>query len=565
MSDIGSLRAELSRQERINSELRSELNELYTGVSNAQNEMNRFRDHVNDTLQNSTQKIVNSHENIIRAYEIQGEIDKLYVRFKNMELANKKIRECNNKKYYEFANYQTVRKIVQGIMDNMNVNMVSDKVIYKSIEKQHLQTPDYWLTCALLSIMGWKNDDKPLADRAMERAIRLDKKNSCIFYMLFNIRVHREEAALKWFSLYQECELKGSDERTFLLLFSMLSKTLDNQIDENTRAEIFGFINKVIAVNARAEGFREEAVIDIIEHHLESMKLEDQLELNLLKKCCDDYAKIAETVALAQNNIQILQFILDVSNVSETERNEFLSGFIDEEIEKPNNVETDVYEEIKYNELIIACGGDMERAKELYATEKTRAENDLNLIEEMIRWVYDGISTEISGQIRKNMFVLTSALQTKAAEKYADDYRKRVTANHPVTLGEYQTTADFNNLQGEKQKAAAYYNQQRDEELGAVKNSKALIGVLVAALGVAGIYFIGPGALFVTLAGVCIAGGILFSNSRRRKQIINTCDRTISIKQEQLERLFDEYRKMMEIYEEYDSYFVRIQEALKQF
>ena len=154
MSDISSLQAELSRQQRINAELRSELNEIYMGVSQAQNEMSSFRNHVCGTLENSTNMIMNSHDRCVRTYEVQGEIDRLYECFKRMELANKKIRECNNKKYYDFGNYRTVRKLVQGMMDNMNVSMVSDEVIYKSVERQHLQTPDYWLTCVLISVMA---------------------------------------------------------------------------------------------------------------------------------------------------------------------------------------------------------------------------------------------------------------------------------------------------------------------------------------------------------------------------------------------------------------------------
>ena len=49
MSDIASLRAELSRQQRINSELRSELWELASGISAAENEMSNFRNHVTGT------------------------------------------------------------------------------------------------------------------------------------------------------------------------------------------------------------------------------------------------------------------------------------------------------------------------------------------------------------------------------------------------------------------------------------------------------------------------------------------------------------------------------------
>ena len=304
MSNINELRAELSRQERINKELNAELWEIQNGVNNAAQSLINFRNYVVTTMNEGKRAIDNAHGKILDAYEVQGEIDQLYVRFKQMELANKKIRECNNKKYYEFGNYRTVRKIVQGIMDNMNVQMVSDETIYKSVEKQHLKTPDYWLTCVLLSIMAWKNDDRDLADRAVDRAIHLDKKNSSIFYMLFNIRMKREEAALKWFSIYQECDLKGSDEETFLMLFSLLSKTIEEQVDDHTKYEIYSFINKVIAVSAQAEGFRESDIIDLIEQNLRALSPGYTLQLNLLQKCCDDFQKISDMVMLAQNNIQ---------------------------------------------------------------------------------------------------------------------------------------------------------------------------------------------------------------------------------------------------------------------
>lgn len=565
MSDINSLRAQLREQENLNRELREELNMLILGVNQAENEMSRFRNYVTDAVQASDRKIMSSHEKVIRAYEIQGEIDKLYVRFKNMELANKKIRECNNKKYYEFGNYRTVRKIVQGIMDNMNVNMVSDGIIYKSVEKQHLQTPDYWLTCVLLSIVAWKNDDKMLAERAMERALILDKKNSAIFYMLFNIRIGREETALKWFEVYQECELKGSDERTFLLLFSLLSKTLDNLIDERAKYEIYSFINKVIAMNAKAEGFSEEVIVQMIESKLEKMCQEDILEFTLLKKCCDDYNQIARTVILAQNNVNILQFILDVGNVSEVEKNEYLSSFIDEQIGNPNDAEISVYDEIRYNEIIIACGGEMERAEKIYQEEQEKKKKDLNLIAEMIHWVYDGVAKSVGGQVRKNMFVLTKGLQTKAVETYAEDYRKRVTAKHPITLGEYKTTADFTNLSGEKNKIEAFYNEQKMAELSNIKNTYLIVGIVLAVLGIAGFFYLGPIALALTGIGIVLSVGGAILNSRSKKQIEETCLRNISGKQSLMTELFEEYSKMIKIYEEYDAYYERIENALKEF
>lgn len=181
MSDISALRARLSEEEARNRELRGELAELGAGVANAGRRMSEYNTRVRQTMHESANRINSSHENIIKSHELQLEINQMYVRFKNMEMANKKIRACNNKKYYEFANYTTIRKIVQGMLDNLNLHMISDEIIYKSIEKEHLKTPDYWLTSVLLSIMAWKNDDKALADRAVAISVKLDKRTAQFF------------------------------------------------------------------------------------------------------------------------------------------------------------------------------------------------------------------------------------------------------------------------------------------------------------------------------------------------------------------------------------------------
>ena len=253
---IASLEAELSRQQSINYELRSELNTIASGVNRAYERLENERSKIANALDHSNNMLEQSKSKMAMALETQYEIESLYVRFKAMELANKQIRACNNKKYYEFGNYRTVRKIVQGLMDNLDMNLVSEQIIYKTVEKEHLKTPDYWLTCVLLSVMAWQTDDKYLADRAMAIALQLDKKDSAIFYMLFNLRMDRESAALKWFEQYQQCELKGSDQKTFLLLFSLISRTLNasDEISQAAKGEIRDYIDRIIRQTISSEG-----------------------------------------------------------------------------------------------------------------------------------------------------------------------------------------------------------------------------------------------------------------------------------------------------------------------
>ena len=133
MSDISSLEAELSRQRSINQQLRSELSTIEYGVSRAHSRLEDFNNKICNALENGRNNLNASASKLNAAVETQAEIEQLYKRFKAMELANKRIRDCNNKKFYDFANYTKVRKLVQGLMDNLDMNMASDLVIYKSV------------------------------------------------------------------------------------------------------------------------------------------------------------------------------------------------------------------------------------------------------------------------------------------------------------------------------------------------------------------------------------------------------------------------------------------------
>ena len=430
-----------------------------------------------------------------------------------------------------------------------------------------MKTPDYWLTSVLLSIMAWKNDDKSLAERATEISIKLDKKDSAIFYMLFNIRMGREEAALKWFMLYQECELKGSDQKTFLMLFSLLSKTINDNVEDKIKFEIIDFINRVITMNAQAEGYDEEAILNNIDHYLTRMKGTDELKTTMLKRCLTDYADMADILVCARNNMNILQFIMDVSNVTELEKNTYLEQFINDEIAKPNDVEVSVYDEIEYNELVIACNGDMQLTEAIYTERQEKRRKELNLISEMIEWIYARNSEEsINGQVRKNMFTLTENLQRKAVERYTEHYRSRQKDTHPAVLGDYSTEIDFTNREGERQKITSHYEAERDAQLSQIKLIIAIVGAIIGACGIGlAIYMMNPLCLLVSAGGAALVAYNVISNKMQRKHINETCLLNIKNKNDIIDGLFSEYEVYKRELAEYDSYYEKVLEAFDQF
>lgn len=557
-SQLNDLQSQLRQAERVNAELRSELSTIERGVSRAHKDLEDYNGKIRGTLENCNGTMRSSHQRVIDAIEVQGEIEKMYVRFKQVELANKKIRAANNKKYYDFANYRTVRKIVQGIMDNLDVNMVSDKTITKSVEVQHLQTPDYWLTCVLISVMAWKNDDKELADRAIARAIKLDKKDSAIFYMLFNLRMGRDDVALKWFYTYQECDLKGSDQRTFLMLFSLVSRTLADNVDDSTKNEIFAFIKKVIDANMKVSGYSEADIVAQIRRYINRMRPSDQLEYSYLRKYCTEFDGMSAIMMQAKNNINILEFILSTVNVPVEQKNTFLKGYIDELIATPNQAEKDVYDEIAYNELVIQYEGEVETAKEVFTVEQTKKTNDLNLIAEMIDWIYERDFQDVNGQIRLNMFTLTKAMQEQAVDEHVEDYRSRRKVNYSVTIGEYSTEVNFKREDEEYSKVSSYFTGVRNQAIAGIKNWKAFIGFGVGAAAAVGAFFAGFWLFAVALIGVGYGAGVLISNKSQINQLERKCAESIKSTSDILQQLFAEFNKYQTELDEYDGYYERI-------
>jgi hypothetical protein len=561
-SRVSSLGAELAGIELQNQAIRNEIAGVVSDIVRNNSVLLNYNDKIRNSLDTAATTLNESINKALDAFEVQGEIDHIYSQYKRIELANKRIRALNNKKYYEFNNYRTVRKLVQGIMDNLNLNMVSDEVIYKSIEKQHLKTPDYWLTCALLSIMAWNNDDKLLADKAIERAVGLDKKNSSIFYMIFNIRMGREEAAAKWFMLYQQCDLTGSDESTFLMLFSLISKTLTLNVDDKTAGEVKDFINRMMLKNAEREGYREEEIIGRIQQNLLRLKTSESYDFPGLGKYCKEYDKLLDMLNLAHNNYHILEMIYRIKNVPIDEKNKYLSDFMDELLRKPIPSEQETYDEIEYNELIIRYNGDVDKAKAEITEKKKKSEQEFNLMLTMISWIYDFSLDKVNGQMRLNMFTLMKGFQEKAANNYFSYYRSLHKKDLPVELNNYKADVDFTDSAAELEKINIFYGNQIAVKLGEIKNTYAYLALGAGAANLVAAYFLHP---LLVMAG--IGFGIygvdrIFLNKRKKNNITLKLQGAKRVTQELLLKLFDEYSKLNETYKEMDLIAGKILEEL---
>jgi hypothetical protein len=344
------------------------------------------------------------------------------------------------------------------------------------------------------------------------------------------------------------------------MLFSLVSKTLSDNVDENTKNEVLSFIKKVIDANMKASDYNEDEIVARIKHYFNRMQPSDQIEYSMLRKCCGEFDQLTSTMMQAKNNINILEFILKTSNVPEEQKNASLKDYVDELIASPNQAEKEVYDEIAYNELVIKLEGNVSDAKEQFDAEQTKKANDLNLIAEMIDWIYERESQDVNGQIKLSMFTLTKMLQEKAAESHVEDYRARRKNIYAVTLGEYSTTINFKYEDEEYDKIKKFYAEKKDVELATIKAWPAYIGFGIAVAALIGCFFVGFGLLILTLGGVGYGAFKLLSNKSHVKQCEQKCAESINATNETMSKLFAEFKQYNRELDEYDTYYEQIKD-----
>ena len=282
----------------------------------------------------------------------------------------------------------------------------------------------------------------------------------------------------------------------------------------------------------------------------------------MLRKYCKDFKKFSSVLMQAKANIPILEFLREVIHVPPEQRNTFIKSFIDEIIASANSQEKAVYEEIAYNELIIQMEGDVDKAKEIFGQQKIHDEKEMNLVYEMIEWVYGADKDDVNGQSRLNMFVLTKDLQQEAIQGHIQNYHAVDRQHAQVEINDYQSQVDFSDKQGEIVKIDHYYSGVRDAKLATIKDWPAYIGFAVGAVATVATFFTAPAMLMVTAGGVGYGAVKLLMNKSGRKHAQMQYEESCRLTERVIDVMYTEHARLEEEYASYDAYEAEISREL---
>ena len=135
-------------------------------------------------------------------FQAWNELTVQYFSFKSISTASKNVTQYNDEYFTKFSYYNELRRISLGYVIGLDSNIINSETMRKKVEKAYLQNSEYWLAYAIASVMLWSNNEKESAQRAMSKSLSINYFNSCLFYLLINLRFNRIDAAKKWYVNY---------------------------------------------------------------------------------------------------------------------------------------------------------------------------------------------------------------------------------------------------------------------------------------------------------------------------------------------------------------------------
>lgn len=481
-----------------------------------------------------------------------------YFVFKELSTASKNLTQYNDEYYTKFQFFNELRRITLGYVIGLDSYIISNESLRKKVEKSYLANTDYWLAYAIMSVMLWAENEKTAAQRAMQKALRMDPKKSAVFYMLVNLRFSRNDAASKWYVYYLErTDVNDLGDEWQVLLEAYLSGALGNdpKLEAATAEYYHKMFEQTLAVNAGFDRSVQTRSIEFMSNYLHTT----EMDFPALDLCCPDYAQLKKTLSDFEKFGVVAKYYDDVFNQEPREKqsnNERIENVLYDLINGYDEKEAVVVRNIKYNEAIIAAKGNVSAAQKKYNELYGNVSQKCNSGDMLLKWAFaeDYVETNIS--VKKFSISQLCNDMVEGFKTYSETLKKSVKDSININIDGCSLVCDKNNYDSCSSKLNEFFLKNKLSY--ALKDKLFTIYLLIC---FASLLLLGASALFVHSAAfpvlltlgivVGVLGGFLVWR------------RYVDVSNELNEKYRKALVKLKDIYEEIDVWRNSINSALE--
>ncbi len=412
------------------------------------------------------------------------ELTEQYVTFKSLSSASKKLTQFTDEYNTKFYFYNDLRRITLGYVIGLDSQFVSSETMRKKVEKAYLQNTDYWLAYAISSVMLWASNEKEAASRAMSKSLSVNYFNSCLFYLLINLRFNRIDAAKKWFVNYLDRVDTNDlgDEWQYLLQAYLFGAFGADPAFQQIVSDCFK--NMMAQVEVSTVDFAKRFTAKAIEFAENYVHVTDN-EYPTLRRTCKEYSELRSILSAAEKNSEIAKYYTSIAEEELTEMKDLpqrIENVLYSLINDYDEEEFEVVRRIKLNEAIIAAKGDETIAQKSTAELFAKRDKKQNLGGLLLKWAFADDTSQTDVSVKRFSISFMKEAIAKGLMQFPEKYRSRVREQYSFTIGECELQCSENDYTRASAELERHHDKNKLKKIFEDKQVLAYMGICAVAL-----------------------------------------------------------------------------------
>lgn len=415
-------------------------------MSSTQEIINKLNNTIGSFTGNVNARIeqVNSASAQVRATadKTLGEINKFkrdMIENEQMQSAQENILRINQMLRERFADYDTIRKTVMGVVKDFDLNLVRNKTIEELSEELWITSSRYWLAYTMIALSAWVNDNKHLADNAVSESYRTDEAKTSLFFCLTNLRFGRTDVAHKWLTEYFQTIVPDDlKNEASIMLQAYINGVFG--VDEQLQYQVQSFVDEWIAQISNDETISNE-LVNIYAQYIKNIKPAKSYAQQYINMYCENHAQLSMPYLEAQKYDALIKKIkqVDVENIVQNAANykKRIDAILKDLITNYDQDEKELKEQQEYFQLIIDNKGKEDVAEAQYnEMMKIRYQKE-NFGKRCVAWALYSQNDEINVHVRKFGFQNTRPWLLKAIADWLNDFEAKFPNTYKIKIDDW--------------------------------------------------------------------------------------------------------------------------------
>lgn len=417
-------------------------------------------------------------------FQALNELTVQYFTFKSISTASKNVTQYNDEYYTKFAYYNELRRISLGYVIGLDSNIISSEVMRKKVEKAYLQNTEYWLAYCIAAVMLWANKEKEAAERAMSKSLSINYFNSCLFYLLINLRFNRIDAAKKWYVNYLDrADMNNlGDEWQYLLQAYLFGAFGADEDFQNNIAKCFQ--NMLAQVEVTTVDFAKKFTQKAIEF-ADTYAHKTEHEYVILWRTCSEYPEMKNLLSTAEKNAEIAKYYNGIAESAVTEAQDLpqrIENVLYSLVNDYDDEELKVVRKIKYNDAIISAKGDAAIAQANYNAMFEDEKKKKNLGDLLLTWAFADDTNQTDVSVKRFSISFMKEAIAKGFEQFAEKYRNTEKDKYSFSIDDCALECSEDDITEASQQLDKYYDENKLKDT--FKDKQVLIFIGMCGLSV---------------------------------------------------------------------------------